>query len=93
MRRFMDQGLFAYSRHPNYFGEILAWSGIWLTAGFPTLWLQYPWIAASPGFTAVLLLFVSGKPSCSNDSPKLPAPLAQHAPVNELGAAHAYHLL
>lgn len=59
--RFIDSGLWAYSRYPNYFGEILAWTGVWLVAGFPSLWLQHPWIAASPGFTALLLLYVSGE--------------------------------
>ena len=28
----MDQGLWAWSRHPNYFGEALTWWGLWLIA-------------------------------------------------------------
>lgn len=27
----MDQGLWRYTRHPNYFGDACVWSGIWLT--------------------------------------------------------------
>ena len=74
LRRFIDSGLFAFSRHPNYFGEILAWTGVWLTAGFPTLWMQFPWIAASPGFTALLLLYVSGVPSLVAHCPGMSIP-------------------
>lgn len=28
----MDRGLWRYTRHPNYFGDFLAWWGIWLVA-------------------------------------------------------------
>jgi steroid 5-alpha reductase family enzyme len=37
----MQQGLWAYSRHPNYFGEILFWFGLYLfglAAGFEFWW-------------------------------------------------------
>ena len=60
-RRFVDSGLFALSRHPNYFGEILVWVSLTALAGTHGVFAAHPWIAASPFFTAFLLLYVSGE--------------------------------
>ena len=30
--KIMDQGLWRYTRHPNYFGDACVWTGIWLVA-------------------------------------------------------------
>ncbi|MBM3204878.1 DUF1295 domain-containing protein, partial [Candidatus Uhrbacteria bacterium] len=30
--KLMQSGLWAYTRHPNYFGEVTQWWGIWLVA-------------------------------------------------------------
>ena len=56
---FITSGLWAYSRHPNYFGEILLWLGITVIA-LPTLvgW-QYVTLI-SPIFVPLLLIKVSG---------------------------------
>ncbi len=59
--RFINVGLWAWSRHPNYFGEITLWIGVAIMA-FPALqgW-QYATLI-SPVFVFVLLNFVSGVP-------------------------------
>ncbi len=59
--KFIDVGLWAWSRHPNYFGEITLWLGIAIMA-LPVLqgW-QYATLI-SPVFVFVLLNFVSGVP-------------------------------
>ena len=54
-------GLWAWSRHPNYFGEITLWSGIAITA-LPIL-SGWRWLMLiSPVFVAILLTRISGIP-------------------------------
>lgn len=52
----MAQGLWRYSRHPNYFGEFCLWWGLWLVAAGAGAW----WTVLSPLLVSVLLLKVSG---------------------------------
>lgn len=59
--RLMTSGLWRYTRHPNYFGEIVQWWSIWGIAVVvaPSLW----WISAlGPIVITTLLLFVTGIP-------------------------------
>lgn len=59
--KFIHTGLWAYSRHPNYLGEILQWSGLWLSASSVMRGPQYLSVA-SPLFVWFLLRYVSGIP-------------------------------
>jgi steroid 5-alpha reductase family enzyme len=53
----MDKGLWAFSRHPNYFGESLIWWGIFIiTLSTP----RSLWTIISPILITFLLLRVSG---------------------------------
>ena len=59
--RFISTGLWAWSRHPNYFGEILLWTGMAIVA-IPVL-QGWQWATLiSPIFVAFLLIKVSGVP-------------------------------
>ena len=59
--RFIHTGLWALSRHPNYFGEIVLWIGVAVIA-LPVL-RGWQWITLiSPLFVTLLLTRVSGVP-------------------------------
>lgn len=55
-KKFISTGLWKYSRHPNYFGEMLCWIGVYVYVGS---WL-YGLI--SPIYIILLLSFLSGIP-------------------------------
>lgn len=59
-KRIMSEGLWHYSRHPNYFGESLVWIGV----GIATITTQPFWVMSilSPCLITFLLLRVSGVP-------------------------------
>jgi steroid 5-alpha reductase family enzyme len=53
----MNRGLWAYTRHPNYFGESLIWWGFFLIALSN---IKNLWTVISPVTITLLLLKVSG---------------------------------
>jgi steroid 5-alpha reductase family enzyme len=55
--KIMQSGLWAYSRHPNYFGEVTMWWGIWIL-NLSNLW----WTVLGPLTITFLILKVSGVP-------------------------------
>lgn len=59
--RFISEGVWAWSRHPNYFGEIVLWIGVFVIAA-PVL-RGWQWVGIlSPVFVTLLLTRVSGIP-------------------------------
>ena len=57
--RLMKYGLWRYSRHPNYFGEVAMWWGIWIIVSPAYLSVL---ALVSPLTITTLILFVSGIP-------------------------------
>ena len=57
--KFISTGLWSLSRHPNYVGEVLLWTGISLIS-FPILEGYQYMVLLSPLFTYLLLTRVSG---------------------------------
>ena len=54
--RVMDQGLWRYTRHPNYFGDCCTWWGFYLIGFAAGGW----WALVGPLLMSILLLRVSG---------------------------------
>ena len=58
--KFITTGLWAYSRHPNYFGEIMLRLGISIMSADFLVGNEFFASITSPLFTFVLLNYVSG---------------------------------
>jgi steroid 5-alpha reductase family enzyme len=55
----MDRGLWRYTRHPNYFGDVVAWWGIGIVAlGGGGAW----WALIGPAVNTLILARMTGKP-------------------------------
>jgi steroid 5-alpha reductase family enzyme len=67
--RFIDVGLWSWSRHPNYFGEIVLWVGVAMASVGALSGWRYATLV-SPVFVFVLLRFVSGVPMLERSAEK-----------------------
>lgn len=57
--RILDNGLWRYTRHPNYFGDACAWWGIWIVA-MAIDWRAAIWTVPGPLFLTFTLVRWSG---------------------------------
>jgi steroid 5-alpha reductase family enzyme len=53
--KFISIGLWKYSRHPNYLGEILMWWGLFIATQFTSTWILF----IGPLLNTLMFLFIS----------------------------------
>lgn len=68
--KWIDSGLWKLSRHPNYFGEILVWVGMWLYVVPYMEGRELFIVLVSPLFIMTLLILVSGIPLLEKSADK-----------------------
>ncbi len=56
----MDRGLWAWTRHPNYFGDSCLWWGIWVAGGLASGWVAALASVLSPIAMTVWLVWITG---------------------------------
>jgi len=56
----LDTGLWAWTRHPNYFGDACIWWGLWLVGGLASGWLPGLITVVSPALMTLFVRNLSG---------------------------------
>lgn len=56
----MDRGLWAWTRHPNYFGDACLWWGVWVAGALATGWLPGLLTLVAPATMTWFLAFATG---------------------------------
>lgn len=56
-KKILNTGIWKWSRHPNYFGEVLFWTGMSLFSINPEFFEWYVFLG--PGFMIILFVFIS----------------------------------
>ncbi|CAF1178058.1 unnamed protein product [Adineta steineri] len=69
--KFTNIGLWKYSRHPNYFGEICAWLGLYISSSHMLSKYEKLFGLLSPILVTFLLSFVSGIPILEKQAMRL----------------------
>lgn len=67
--KLMQEGLWKYTRHPNYFGEVVQWWGIWIIVFLTPYGL---WGIISPLTITILIMKISGIPMLEKKMSKHP---------------------
>lgn len=68
--KFINQGLWSKSRHPNYLGEITVWTGLWIYTLSSTTLTQGLIGLISPVFIFLMIRFISGVPKLEKNASK-----------------------
>jgi steroid 5-alpha reductase family enzyme len=76
--KWISTGLWKYSRHPNYFGEILLWIGVYLFTFNSLNSIQKIFAFNSPVLIALLLIFITGLPKLEKYADKKWGKLKQY---------------
>ena len=89
--KWISSGLWSMCQHPNYLGEILLWSGLFLPASSVMSGRQY-WSVVSPMFVVYVLTRLSGIPILEKQGVRRWGHLAEYLKYRQTTATLVPHL-